>query len=339
MNKAKILRMLKNSDGFVSGEIFCKELNISRQAIWKNINSLKKDGYDIESVKGKGYILRSDEGILGSAGITSLLEGKAIRYRIEYTESIDSTNKALIKKAYTTDAENMVLIADHQTSGLGRRGRSFYSPAKESIYMSILLRPKIDPGSVSCITLVAAMAVCKALKKSLNKSGYKEAAKRIGIKWPNDIWIGEKKLCGILTQMSCESDYITYVVTGIGINVNNKVFSDELKSIATSLFMETNQNFDRQSIIADILEAFAEYYDIFLADKSMKSLMVDYDDNLINKSKEVLVYGGLVEEIEPDSVRRGKARGIDIDGALLVDMYDTKKTERIIAGEVSIRNT
>ena len=226
--KKKILKMLKqNNDDFLSGEKISDKFGVSRSAIWKHINTLKEEGYEIESVPRKGYRIIASPDILTLEEVEEYLTTDFIGRNIYYFDSLSSTNiKA--KEIATKSKEGTIVIAEEQTKGKGRLGRSWLSPKGKGIWMSIILKPKVAPIKVAKITLIGAAAVNQGLKDIGIKSY---------IKWPNDIVIDGKKVCGILTEMSCELNMINYCIMGIGINVNldKEDFSKDLIDTATSL--------------------------------------------------------------------------------------------------------
>ena len=195
------------------------------------------------------------------------------------------------------------------------------SPSGVGIWMSLVLRPKISPASASMLTLVAALSVREGIEK--------ETGLLAGIKWPNDLVLNGKKICGILTEMSTELMEIQYVVPGIGINVNQTEFPDEIKETAASLYLESGKIWKRSGLIAAIMEAFEKNYDIFLETGDMSGLMEEYNQYLVNRGKEVCV-------LAPQGEYRAMADGINREGSLLVTRADGTR-EEIISGEVSVR--
>lgn len=247
--------------------------------------------------------------------------------KVECHEEINSTNIRVKQLAELGEPEGTLVVAETQTGGKGRRGRKWDSKQQVGIWMSLLLRPKVKPAEVSCLTLVAAMAVAKAMRNFCDMDAK--------IKWPNDIVINGKKLCGILTEMSSESDFIHYVVIGIGINANHKSFSEEIQDKATSIYLETGKLVHRQAFIAEVMEVFTIYYEKYLENRDMTQLWQEYNELLVNRDREVLVYHGMVEEQDPEVAERGTAKGIDTSGALLVETEHGLK--KIVSGEVSVR--
>jgi BirA family biotin operon repressor/biotin-[acetyl-CoA-carboxylase] ligase len=319
--KNRILEILKNSEDYVSGQDLCRELGISRSAVWKNINTLKNKGYIIDAVNNKGYKLIECPDVICPEEISKRLNTNVLGRKLFYYDETDSTNLKARADGEKGEADGSLYIADKQTLGRGRRGRSWDSPKGTAIFMSYLLKPGVDISCVSRITIVAAMAVAEAL-------GHIDGVEA-GIKWPNDIVINGKKVCGILTEMSSEGLDINYVVVGIGINVNNKYFPSEIKDTATSIMLETGNKCSRTELIADITNEFEKYYNSFLAVSNLKDLVDEYNSRLVNCNRQVVV-------IEGEKQTEYTALGINEDGALRVkDALGNEKT--IISGEVSVR--
>lgn len=328
-NKTEILKILRENKGsYVSGQKLCDMLKVSRTAVWKYMSQLKEEGYMISSVSHKGYTLEEEpkEDILSQWEITSHLKTKCFGQRTEYYPETDSTNLRIKQLGEEGALEGTLAVADCQTAGRGRRGRSWASEPGSGIWMTLLLRPECAPAQVSSITLVAAIAVAKGLQA--------QTGLEVQIKWPNDIVCGGKKLCGILTEMSTEVDYINYVAVGIGINVHMKQFPKELEKTATSLYLETGKTFSRSLIIADIMAYMEKYYERFLQDGDFSGLMEEYDALLVNRDRQVSVLTG---DIHHQRVLfQGKALGVNEKGALLVE-DEQKEIHEVVAGEVSVR--
>lgn len=330
--KTKILNVLRNSKEYVSGQSLCNMLGVSRTAVWKVINQLKEEGYEIEAVQNKGYRITKYPDILTSSEIMSQLidsrTGKAdgIISEVVYYDETDSTNNEA-KRAAEKDnaADGTLYITECQTGGRGRRGRSWASPAGSGIWMSLLLRPDIAPANASMLTIVAAMAEQEAIRTVLTEDGHDTECR---IKWPNDIVLNKKKISGILTEMSAEMDYIHYVVIGMGINVNTTEFDDSIKATASSLYLETGDHLKRSRIVAAFSKSFAKYYKEFVKTQNLAGLKEDYNTMLVNKDSDV-------KAIYADKEIVGKALGINDEGELIIK---TDEGEKIIrTGEVSVR--
>ena len=308
--------MLPAGGGYISGEEISKSLNISRTAVWKYINKLRADGYIIKSVTNRGYALLSAPDIINAEEIQNTLSTTLIGKKIFYTEKTDSTNNEA--KRHSGAPNGSVFISEIQTNGRGRRGRTWQSEKGFGIYMSILQKPDIAPYEVSKITLLSGLAVAKALKKT---------GLDVGIKWPNDIVIGGKKICGILTELSAEADSVGYVVTGIGINVNNASFPTELIKTATSVFLESGKITPRAAIIRSVLEEIEPLYELFLAG-SFELILREYKALCVTLLKDIKV-------ITPAGEYFARALDILPSGALLAEAGSEKKI--INSGEVSVR--
>ncbi len=319
--KTKIIRLLKNSDGFLSGENISDEFGVSRSAIWKYMNTLKEEGYKIESVPRKGYRLISSPDILTLEEVEEYMNTNFIGRNIHYFNSLSSTNTKA-KEIAIQAKEGTIIVAEEQIRGKGRLGRSWTSPKGKGIWMSIILKPKVDPAKVAKITLIGAAAVNQGLKDIGIKSY---------IKWPNDIIIDGKKVCGILTEMSCELNMINYVIMGIGINVNlgREDFDDELIDKATSLKEVVGEEIDRKKLLAYVLNHFEELYIPFKESGDIsKTIQVS--------RRESILIGKEVRIINGDTEKSGKVLGIDNEGQLIVEHGDGS-IEELFSGEVSIR--
>lgn len=320
--KNKILSLLKNSDEFISGQKLSEEFGMSRAAIWKYINALKEEGYNIESVSRKGYRLISSPDLLKYEEIKPFLNTEVIARKIVHFDTIGSTNTEAKILAEKGEPEGTVLLSEEQTSGRGRLGRSWSSPKYTAISMSIILRPDISPIHVAKVTQVGAAAVALACNE-MGIDAY--------IKWPNDIILNNRKVCGILTEMSAELNKINYVVMGIGINVNIEAedFPDEIKPIATSFKGEYNKKFSRQELCGRILNHFEKLYNSFCEDGNAS-------DALEVCREKSIVLGREINIIQNNTATRVKALDIDSEGELIVE-YADGKANKVISGEVSIR--
>lgn len=244
------------------------------------------------------------------------MEFNVVRY-----EEIDSTNVEARRRAQKGAKEGLVVTADKQSAGRGRRGRSWDSPAGDNLYFSILLRPKLAPEKAPMLTLVMAYSAAKVIRALENLE--------VCIKWPNDLVIGTQKICGILTEMHLCGSEIEDVVVGIGINVNETAFSEDIKDKATSLCLQKGESVNRERLLEGILSEFANQYEHFLEVQDLSFLQEAYNELLINKEREVLV-------LEPGNEYMAVAQGINSEGELLVKKEDGC-LETVFAGEVSVR--
>ena len=319
--KGEILKLLKETDGYVSGQELCRRFGVSRTAVWKVINQLKEEGYEIEAVRNRGYALKGAGDVLSEAELLSCLKTEWAGGQTIYFDATDSTNIQARRLAEAHAPHGTLVVSDRQDGGKGRRGRSWASPSGVGIWMSLILRPEIAPSSASMLTLAAALAVREGIQEETGLSPL--------IKWPNDLVLNGKKICGILTEMSTELMEIQYVVTGIGINVNQREFPPEIRDTATSLSLEAGRCFRRSSLIAAILKAFEKDYAAFLKTGDLSLLLEEYNACLVNRGKEVCI-------LDPSGEYRAVAEGIDESGSLLVTLPDGTRRE-IISGEVSVR--
>lgn len=321
--KEQIVNLLKeNENNFVSGEKISEALGVTRAAVWKYIKQLKEEGYNIESVSRKGYKLTNSPDRLSFHEIAPNLKTKFIGRKIIYLESIDSTNNEAKKLAAEGEKEGTVVISEEQTMGRGRLGRNWVSPQYKGIWMSIILRPEVDPIHMAKVTQIGAAAVCRATL---------EMGIKTLIKWPNDIVLNGKKLCGILTEMSAELNRVNYAVIGIGINVNTEEedFKDEVRKVATSIKIEQGYDTKRKELIANVLNNFEELYEEFLDNGNIESSIKICKENSALIGKEIKV-------IEKGSSVKAKALDLTNEGRLIVE-FENGKIEEIISGEVSVR--
>lgn len=310
-----------SGENYVSGELLCRKLEVSRTAVWKIIQKLKEEGYEIEGVSNRGYRLQQQPDRLTREACLSFFHGSWSMNCLECYPVIGSTNERAKEAAAEGAPHGTLIVADCQNAGKGRRGRQWSTPAGTSIAMSLMLRPQLPPEKASMLTLVTALSVGRALEELSGLT--------VGIKWPNDLVVGGKKLCGILTEMSADMDEIHYVVIGTGINVNLDGFPEELAQTATSLLLETGHGMNRAQIVARSMECFEEDYAVFAAEGSMRLLKEAYERRLVNLGRRVQVLAG-------EKSFSGTARGIDDNGCLLVEREDGTVAS-VMSGEVSVR--
>ncbi len=318
--KTKILAKLRNTTDYVSGQSLCEEFEVSRTAVWKAINTLRKEGYEIEAVQHKGYRLRQVPQVLSQKELESIRQTKWLANTYYYYDEVVSTNTVAKQLAEEGAEHGAVIVAGKQTQGKGRRGRVWETPEGTSITMTYLLKPDMQPANASMLTLVMAMAVVRGMEQLVHLEAK--------IKWPNDIVVNSKKVCGILTEMSAQLDYINYIVVGTGINVLNESFPKELEEKATSLYLQSKERINRASLIEKINEEFEHYYEIFMETQDMSKLAKEYNSLLVNLGGQVRVEGGKEPYV-------GNSRGINERGELIVDTWEARRL--VSSGEVSVR--
>lgn len=314
----ELLHILRRNDGYLSGEELSKRLGITRAAIWKKIEQLREEGYQIDSVTRRGYRLVSVPDSVSEAEIRAhLSENGEFGCRIVSLPSVDSTNEEAKRQGDAGAPHGSVFVADEQTGGKGRLGRHWMSPPGSGLWFSILLRPDVLPNEITGITLLSAVAVCRGIHAL---TGCEPR-----IKWPNDVVIGTKKVCGILTELSAEMEHVHYLISGIGINTGDQAFPPELSARATSLYQEAGKKISRAALLAKILEEFEELYCRF----GVSSFPGEYRSLCVSVGRTVSLSRGGRKLI-------GTATGIAPDGALLVRTQDGEEIS-VTSGEVVVQ--
>lgn len=323
MLKDEILKKLIDIDGYISGQDISQALGVSRTAVWKSIEALRGAGFTIDSKTNLGYCLRNLPDILIPETISPHIKAKKLGSEIICLDCVDSTNNYLKNLAASGAKEGTVVISDSQSGGRGRLGRSFISPPGKGIYLSVLLRPPYSPSELTSLTCFAAVAVCEAIEavSDLNP----------GIKWVNDIVVGNRKICGILTEMSMESESgrIQYIVIGAGVNVlqNANDFPEDVSEKASSLSMLGCPDVSRSKLSAEMINALDRIYDS----------LPNPDEKLWQKYREKsMTIGQDIRVIGSGNTRNAFAEGIDPDGGLIVRYTDGSR-ETLSYGEVSVR--
>ena len=314
--------MLREAGAPVSGPEIARRLGISRAAVWKHVERLAAQGYRVARDNAAGYRLEAVSTRLLPAEIARLLATERIGHTVHHFESIDSTNRHAMELARQGAREGEVVVAEMQTAGRGRLGRSFFSPAGVSFYGSIILRPAIAPARAPQITLVAGLAVAEAIER--------HAGMRPGLKWPNDVHLGGLKVAGILTEMEAEADRVLHVVCGPGVNLNVAAedFPPDLRAIATSVLASTGRTVERAAFAADLFASFERHYDEFLRG-GLGGLSDRWNSYSVLTGRVVTVEGA-------GETLDGKVVGIDDEGALLLERRGGK-IARAIAGDVTLR--
>lgn len=319
--KTEILALLRDSGDYVSGQELCERFGVSRTAVWKVINQLKQEGYQIGAVQNKGYRLEHVPDVLSEFELKSRIKTRWAGRSLRYMEQTGSTNNDAKRLAEEGEPHGVLVVAERQTAGRGRRGRLWESPPGEAVYMSIALKPDFAPEKASMLTLVMALSVAEAVRE--------ETGLEALIKWPNDVVVNKRKVCGILTEMTMEPDYIRSVVIGAGINANQEQFPEELRFIATSLMLEGGRRVSRAALIERVMGRFEENYEAFLTALDLSPLKERYEAMLANLGQRVRV-------LDPKGEFDGTAAGILSNGELLVRREDGS-LEEVYAGEVSVR--
>lgn len=318
--KKKVLALLKdNKNEYLSGVKMSELLNVSRTAIWKNINKLRNEGYLIESVSSKGYRLKERNDVFSKEELNLMIENYVLIDEGFYFDTINSTNDYLKKIASDFNHKNMMAVSHNQSKGKGRLGRSFES--KNGLFMSYLIRPNLLPTQVSLFTQIAAAAIIKTFKVLTDLE--------VQIKWPNDIMIGQKKICGILTELNAELNQVNYLVLGIGVNLNQEKFSEELINKATSYKIETNKEMSIKVFLEPFLNFFTTYSEKFLNHGDISEVIE------ICRNYSMLI-GRKVYVINQNKKRMVEVLDLTKSGQLLV-INENGEKETIFYGEVSIR--
>lgn len=319
----EILQILRNGAGtYVSGEQLCNQLSVSRMAIWKRINKLRSLGYEIDARTNQGYLLKKSPDLLIYPEIAPLLKTDWLGRHWQFVPKIDSTSLCLEKMVSGGAPEGVVVVADQQTAGRGRMGRTWFSPPRCNIYCSFLLRPKIDPPQVTSLPLLIGLAVTRSIRNILPDLEPK-------IKWPNDIQIDGRKICGILCDMQAEMDQIHHVIIGFGMNVNIEPTDllPEIAQRATSLRIVAGKKISRVAILASILNTFEELYKKWLM-QGLNPFMSEFQQHDVLRGRQV--------ELEQFGRKvSGVGNGIGPDGALVLQMPDGSLTN-VISGDVHI---
>ena len=319
-----IVEILKNAGSdFISGESIAGELKISRTAVWKHIRKLRESGYEILSRERRGYKLKDAPDLLLPSEIQIGLNTEIIGKEMDYHPSVDSTNRVAKALAYHGAADGTIVVAEEQTGGKGRLERNFYSPRGKGIWFSVIMRPKLLPKDAPKCTLMAAVAVVEAMKRFNLKAG---------IKWPNDIMFDGRKLVGILTEMTGEIGKISYIVIGVGINVNisRDEFPEELRDIVASLSEISGGEISRVKFFRAVLEEFDKLY--------RKIRTADFDEIFTLWKKYNITLGKNVRVISAiDGLESfsGKAVDLNEEGALVVETEQGLRA--VYSGDVSIR--
>ena len=317
----EILKLLKNTGGYASGESIARALNISRTAVWKHISQLRRDGFHIEAKPRSGYRLVTSPDRLTPSQIKDGLHTSCIGKDIYYYKSTESTNKIAKHIAMDGGKHGAIFIAEEQTAGRGRLDRHWLSPAYENVLLSILFRPKLQATQVFSLTMIASVALVRSIRKItlLNPQ----------IKWPNDIYVENRKIGGILTEFNGDQDGVNFVIVGIGLNVNSDPrLHPELEYDATSIKNEIGRAVSRVELVRSILEEIEFGYKL-LKEGQISEIRKQWNMNS-------LVMGKTVRIISFDHVETGVAESVDEQGCLVLKDAEGER-KRICSGDVSLR--
>ena len=320
-HKQILLSMFNELQGeYLSGQQIADQLGCSRTAVWKHIESLREDGYEIEAIRNKGYRIINRPNSVKEYDIATGLDTSKIGQNCFYFETVASTQKIAHELAQKGEPDGTLVLADQQQSGRGRMDRSWFSPKGTGIWMSLILRPKLLPSQTPQLTLLTAVAVAQAIEEVTGLTP--------SIKWPNDVLINGKKCTGILTELQAESDQVRYLIIGVGINVNQvkEDFPEELRHLATSLKMISEQEFSRSRLVQEILKRFERLYDLYLNQgfKPIKLLWESYSNTL----------GATINAKTMHGTIQGKAMGLTDEGVLILEDFNGNQ-HKIYSADIS----
>ena len=337
--KQEVLRKLRETDGYMSGQQLSEAIGVSRTAVWKIIGKLKEQGYPIEAVTNRGYRLLSVEGsdLFNREELENRLETRWAGHPLIFTQETGSTNADIFKLSDMGYPQGTLAVTSKQTAGKGRRGRTWISPPDVNVYMSLLLKPDLRPETAPMLTLVMALAVLQACEKLYTDpdQNHEDGGLHFGIKWPNDIVVSAdggpyRKICGILTEMRMEEKEIRDIVIGVGLNVNQTDFAHEIQQMAGSIALAAGHPVDRAELTAAVWRFFEDDYEAFEKEQSLEPLREVYERSLVNRGRKVRV-------LDPKAPFEGTAMGITADGELIVRPEDGSGDRTVSTGEVSVR--
>jgi BirA family biotin operon repressor/biotin-[acetyl-CoA-carboxylase] ligase len=309
MGKEALLRLLEDDSGeYVSGEEISRKLNVSRTAVWKQVRKLESEGYVIEAVPRLGYRLTGKPSRLSLHELLPKLTTKRFGRNLKLLDVVASTQDELRNLAEEGAPEGTLVIAEQQTSGRGRMGRSWVSPAGKGVWMSLLLRPPVPLPLTPQLTLLTAVALSRAISRVVPVT--------IGIKWPNDLLVKGKKISGILLESAAEDERLRYVVVGMGIsaNLDSEDYPGDLLLKAVSLKMASGSSVDRGSLIAVILEEFERLYDLYL-EQGFTPIRTLWEAHSVTLNNQTLLN-------TPQGPIQGVPLGLDDMGGLKVELAD-----------------
>lgn len=308
VRKQLLNALIEHGEKYVSGEELSQKLNVSRTAIWKHIEELRKEGYQIEAVRKQGYRIMEEPNTLTSSTLIPHLQTNWLAQHMHVYEDVDSTQQLAHQFAQQGAANGTVILAEQQNAGKGRLGRTWFSPKGTGLWMSFVLRPELALPQVPQLTLLSSVAVLRGIKQVVDVD--------VQIKWPNDLLINHRKLAGILTELNAEADRVNFVILGIGINVNQKRehFPDDLLNVATSLCVETGQVINRKQLFIHIVKQWEELYELYLH-KGFSPIRTLWEANSVSMGK-------VIKARTTNGVLEGIAQGITNEGVLLLQDSD-----------------
>jgi len=317
-----IVELLRREPVGVSGAKIGRELRLTRAAVWKHVRRLRSEGYEIVGKPSRGYRLLSAPDRLTATEIRPHLTGEILGRELHWAETVDSTNTWARRLARAGAGEGTVVLAEGQTAGRGRLGRGWFSPPGVNVYMSVVLRPSVPPARAPQLTLVAGSAVAATIAATVG-------GLRPALKWPNDVLLSGRKVAGLLTEMDSEADRVAFVVLGIGVNLNAS--ADDLRrgvgATATSILAATGCSVARAAFVGRLLGELEGRYRRYLAD-GFEALREEWESYSCVTGREITVAG-------PDGERRGRAVGVDAEGALML-REPGGGVVRVLAGDVSV---
>ena len=325
MTKDEVYSILKNAQGYVSGEKISSQLGVSRAAVNVAVKALRKDGYEIASVTNRGYCLISSPDRLTVGDVMSYLGSERMR-TVQILQTTDSTNRRVQELAMSGAPDGLTVVANEQSAGRGRLGRTFHSPKDTGIYFSTLFRPTCEPSEIVQITTWTAVAIARAVERTTGLLP--------DIKWVNDLMMGERKICGILTEMSVESETgtIQYVVVGAGVNVNQEPedFPEELRGIAGSIAMAVGHPVQRTRLTACMIEEMDNLRRDWPSRRA--EYLRAYRELCISTGREVLVTDA---RHTGEFAKHGFCEAVNDDFSLRI-RYEDGTYENVSSGEVSV---
>ncbi len=315
--KERILAFLQiNSGKYISGQQLADEFGVSRNAVWKAVNQIRSDGYTVDSVSNKGYCLSSESDVLSVHEITDNLKDSAKNLTVLVIDSVDSTNNYAKRMIINGNDKNMLIAANEQTSGRGRLGRSFFSPKNTGIYMSFLLHSELELSDAVSVTTAAAVAVVKAIEKLTYT--------RPSIKWVNDVYLGDKKICGILTEgiSGFEQGIAQALIIGIGINLSTSDFPEAIKNTAGAI---NDKKLKRNALISEVANELCK----IISELPDRSYIDDY-------RRYSMIIGKKIDFYKNNIKYSGTAVDVDQSGGLIVKLNDGSMTT-LTSGEITVR--